>query len=721
MLVPGGDSPVAGAPAAPPQGGTASGAKAPDGDAGRTAAAPSEASGTASLPSSAVGAAGAPSALAVSSPRTTKGQGANPAPPDTAEDQTAHPAHAEEEPTSTPTRPFGAFASVATAARTLGTAAQARGAVRRVPARRPRRPIGSVVLHAPQVLRALVRADEIWLVVLAAFIGAMAGVVVWAMTEATQLIHEVLFDIGRHQHLSAMQSVDPLRAIIVPTAGGLLLGLLGLLIAKYYPRRTVDPIEANALFGGRMSLTGSLIVVGQTVISNGVGASVGLEAGYTQIGSAIASRWGHAFRVRRNDLRLLVGCGTAAAIAGAFNAPLTGAFYAFELVIGTYTLVSFAPVAVAAIVSMAVVQALGAPPFELSLAPIQIEALDYIPILALGMLCALLGIAIMRGVTVTEELFRKSGVPAWLRPAIGGLAVGLLALITPAVLSSGHGALGISIDVHIALWHVALLVVLKSVASAISIGSGFRGGLFFASLFLGALLGKAFAGMLAIISTAHAVSPIVCALVGMSGLAVAIVGGPLTMGFLALEATGSLPMTVAVMAACVVSSLTVRRTFGYSFATWRFHLRGEAIRSAVDIGWMRNLTVGRMMRREVRTVRADTPLTAFKRDFPLGATQRVVALDDQDRYVGIVLPAEAHADGDDQHKVSDILHYGSTILLPQMTIKEAVAMFENSESDALAVVDGPQTRRVIGILTEQHALRRYSEELDRRRRELSGE
>jgi CIC family chloride channel protein len=207
----------------------------------------------------------------------------------------------------------------------------------------------------------------------------------------------------------------------------------------------------------------------------------------------------------------------------------------------------------------------------------------------------------------------------------------------------------------------------------------------------------------------------------MSGLAVAIIGGPLTMGFLALEATGSLPMTVAVLAACVVSSLTVRRTFGYSFATWRFHLRGEAIRSAVDIGWMRNLTVGRMMRREMRTVRADTPLTAFKRDFPLGATQRVIALDDDDRYAGIVLLPEAHADADDDHKVRDIVHYAETILLPQMTIKEAVAMFENAESDALVVVDSADGRHVIGLLTEQYALRRYTDELDRRRRELSGE
>jgi CIC family chloride channel protein len=83
--------------------------------------------------------------------------------------------------------------------------------------------------------------------------------------------------------------------------------------------------------------------------------------------------------------------------------------------------------------------------------------------------------------------------------------------------------------------------------------------------------------------------------------------------------------------------------------------------------------------------------------------------------------AEAHADADDSHHVSDILHHADTILVPGMTIKEAIAMFENAESDALAVVDGPQTRRVLGVLTEQHALRRYSEELDRRRRELSGE
>ena len=224
------------------------------------------------------------------------------------------------------------------------------------------------------------------------------------------------------------------------------------------------------------------------------------------------------------------------------------------------------------------------------------------------------------------------------------------------------------------------------------------------------------------VTVTHAVAPVLCALVGMSALAVAVVGGPLTMVFLALESTGSLPLTVAVLMASVISSLTVRRTFGYSFATWRFHLRGEAIRSAVDIGWMRSLTVARMMRREVPTMRADISIGAFRRDVPLGSASRVVVVDAADRYAGIVQVAEAHApEAADGARLSSILRYADDLLLPQMTIKEAVSAFERAESDALAVVDGKDSRRVIGLLTEAHALRRYSEELDRRRRELSGE
>ena len=587
---------------------------------------------------------------------------------------------------------------------------------------RHHRPLGDWVMHAPQTLRALIRTDEIWLAVLAAILGLGAGLCVTGMAGITQAMHRALFDLGPYERLSGQVEIDPWRAIVMPTGGGLLMGLLALALARWWPRRAIDPIEANALYGGRMSLKDSLILVGQTVLSNGCGASVGLEAGYAQIGSALASWVGRAFRLRRNDLRVLVGCGAAAAIGAAFNAPLTGAFYAFELVIGTYSLATMAPVVVAAISGVSVVRVLIPEEYGFDIrVPTAIEPAAYLPILALGMVCALGGIAIMRGVTLTEAAFRRSGVPGWARPAIGGVVVGLLALVTPQVLSSGHAALQVGLDAPYSLPHIALLIVLKAIASAVSIGAGFRGGLFFASLFLGALLGKLFAACLAMVTVTTAVPAVVCAIVGMSGLAVAVVGGPLTMAFLALESTGSLPMTVAVVAASVISALTVRRTFGYSFATWRFHLRGEAIRSAVDVGWMRNLTVGRMMRREVRSVRADMALAAFRRDFPLGSTNRVVVVDPSNRYAGIVLLSDAHAVDATAETLAPLVHYQGTMLLPHMTIKEAVAMFEQAESDALAVVDGRETRRVIGLLTEQYALRRYAEELDRRRRELSGE
>ena len=357
------------------------------------------------------------------------------------------------------------------------------------------RALGDMVVHAPQTLRALVRADELWLVALAAGVGVIAGLAVVTMAETAQVTHQVFFRLGRSVELSASPSLDWRLALGVPCLGGLGLGLFGLVTGRLVPRRVVDPVEANALYGGRMSLLDSLVVVAQTLVSNGVGASVGLEAGYAQMGSAVASRLGRSFRVRRADLRVLVGCGAAGAIGAAFNAPLTGAFYAYELIIGTYSIATLAPVAMAAICATGTMRILlgNVGGFEVRV-PTAIEAVDYVPILALGMICALGGIALMRGVTEVENLFRRSRLPTWLRPMLGGLIVGALALISPIVLSSGHSALRADLEAPFSIPQIALLIGLKSLASAVSIGSGFRGGLFFASLLLGALVGKLFAG-----------------------------------------------------------------------------------------------------------------------------------------------------------------------------------------------------------------------------------
>jgi CIC family chloride channel protein len=578
-------------------------------------------------------------------------------------------------------------------------------------------------LEAPRRLRAFVRAHETSLVVLAAMIGTIGGLVVLAMSVAVAALHALLFNISITERLSSQPSVETLRAVLVPSLGGLLLGVALLLLLRWRPAREIDPIEANALHGGRMSFRGSVIVALQTTWSSGVGASVGLEAGYTQLASGLAASLGRGFHLRRADQRLMVGCGAAAAISGAFGAPLAGAFYAFELVIGGYTSASLTPVGVAAVAGYFVTHGFEELSLGISVGPVgEVLGRDLAIAALLGVLAALFGILIMRGVALCEMGLAKTGLWLPLRPALGGLGVGLLALLTPQVMSSGHGALHFSGLVSMPLQIIAGIFVLKALASIVSLGTGFRGGLFFATLFMGALGGRLFAGGVDLVWPGLGLDPNVYAVIGMSALSASVIGGPLTMSFIALESTGNLWLTTAVLVAVIISTMITRELFGYSFATWRFHLRGETIRSAADVGWIRDLTVGRLMRQDMTTAPVDMPIGEFRQRFPLGSKSQVVAVDGDGRYVGLALTAEAHAPEIDPAKgLVGLLHHRDVVLHPAMNIREAIAVFDTAEAESLAVVEAGDERRPIGILSEAHAMRRYAEESEQRRREAIGE
>ncbi|THF52003.1 chloride channel protein [Allorhizobium terrae] len=571
-------------------------------------------------------------------------------------------------------------------------------------------------------LQAMFRRGELSLVVLAVCTGVLAGLLVSLVRFLSESLHFWVF--GVDDTLSGSQVSGPI-VLFGPIIGGILLGIVVFILSKTRKKPMVDPIEANALHGGRLSLTDSIIVSVQNIISNGFGASVGLEAGYTQIASGAASKLGIKLKLRRGDMRILVGCGAAGAIAAAFDAPLTGAFYAIELIIGSYTVITLAPVIVSALVSNLVANQIAHHGLSIDVGVMGVVTpLDYVPTIVLGIICAAIGIVLMQAVSFIEETARRSSISQVFRPFLGGIVVGLLGLVSPQVLSSGHGALHLNLNSHSPLGALVMLFMLKSLASAVSIGSGFRGGLFFASLFMGALLGKIFV-FGADFFPQLTLTPTVYAVVGMSAFAASVIGGPLTMTFLALELTGDFPITALVLAAVVTASLVVRVSFGYSFATWRFHLRGETIRSAHDVGWIRDLTVNKMMRADVRTAKLSMGLDEFNKRFPLGSTQRVIMVNDEGRYKGIVLVPEVYADpmdrNGDERTLESYLRYTKDVLLPTMNVKQAAAIFDATHSEALAVVNDLGQVKPIGLLTESHTLRRYSEELDQRRREASGE
>jgi CIC family chloride channel protein len=564
--------------------------------------------------------------------------------------------------------------------------------------------------------RRQLRNNEIALIVLAGMLGFLVGLSVAAVRGIMQWMHEANFAIPPDRLLSEGIGSVPWRAFLFPVVGGLAVGLAALAIRRWRPRDIVDAIEANALYGGKMSLIDSINLAVMTLLSGGFGASVGLEAAYTQLGAGFTSNCGELLRVRRQDLRTLVGCGAGAAIAAAFNAPLAGAFYAFELVIGSYSPMVLAPVGVASVAgTFAMRLTIGTEPLFLVSDQISIGNWDYLCFALLGLGAAALGIVTMLGVTSMERGLRHRRIPAWLRPALGGILLGLIALPFPQVLGSGHGAIRHVLAGDFVPLALLLMMVAKAIGSAVSVGAGFRGGLFSSSLFLGSLYGGAAAGLLAWAMPAMHVDQIAYMLVGMGAVAASIVGAPVTMILLILELTADFYVAMGVMVGVIVASLVTRIAFGYSFATWRFHLRGVPIRGAFDIGWIRDLTVEKIMRRDAHCVPATTPLAELRHQFPLGGTKRFFLTDEKGGYAGLVNTADLY---DSDRNVEggtalDLRKGENQFLLPQQNIRVALDRFVDAELEVLAVLAGTAERRIVGFVTEAYALRRYNQELER--------
>jgi CIC family chloride channel protein len=327
----------------------------------------------------------------------------------------------------------------------------------------------------------------------------------------------------------------------------------------------------------------------------------------------------------------------------------------------------------------------------------------------------------MRGVTATEGWFRQRAIPLWLRPAIGAVPLGLMALVWPQVLGSGHGGIELDLHVALALPFMIGLVLAKIAASAVSIGAGFRGGLFSTSLFIGSLMGGAIAMLVDRLIPSAVLDPLAYSLVGMGTVGTAIVGAPTAMILLVLETTGDFSATVGVMVGVVAASISVRHWFGYSFATWRFHLRGLKIRSPEDIGWLDDIKVGRLMRGDPKTVPVEMTVQALRRAYPLGSTKQVFATRNG-QLAGMIDLSEVHGpdfEGDPEVLTAEGLVHETPSLLPGDGVRQALARFGESRLEVLPVVDDPDDRQVIGYVTEAYALRRYTQELERRRGEGS--
>lgn len=557
-------------------------------------------------------------------------------------------------------------------------------------------------------LRKNLRDDVFVLVVVASCVGAASGIISSSMVSLAEILHRFLFALAPGEQLSTVAYLPALNTLLVLAVGGLVVGLT----YRYQTGRRhliVDPIEANALYGGRMSLTDSIFLAAQSLLSSGFGLSLGIEGGFTQAAGAVGSRAGRLLNRRRHDVRMLVGAGAAGGIAGAFGAPFAGAAYGFELIVGSYTVATLAPVVAASVAGMLSAHALIGHSYHIPVGAFDVgRDGDVVTAVVLGILCGWLSVVLMRGVTATESFFYTSGLRTTWRPLVGGILVGGIAIFVPHVLGSGHQAMALVLHGGLPLGLLAAVLAAKIMASALSIGAGFRGGLFSTSLFLGAATGALAGRMGMSFGLLMPGDVAILSLVGMASFGAAVVGAPMTMALLAVEVTGDLSVVGPVLLGVLAAVLTVRQVFGYSFATWRFHLRGEAILGGEDIGWARQITAEDLMRRDLATAPETMRVSEFRSRFPLGSTKFVAAVNAAGAFVGLVDVADVHArsiiesaeakDGTLEHS----LIYPTAWVEASTRFDHLMPLFEQLQTEVLVVVDD---RRKVGHRTDHRGVR----------------
>ncbi len=389
--------------------------------------------------------------------------------------------------------------------------------------------------------------------------------------------------------------------LLAPVVGGLIVGLI---LERFVPGRralgVADVIEARALGDCKINSGHGLWSALIAVVSLGFGASAGREGPVVHLGATIASWLEDKFAFSQTTRRTLLACGVAAAVSASFNAPIAGVLFAHEVILAHYALRAFVPIVMASVAG-AIITRIHFGNFPAFVVPEhQITSYLEFPAFALlGVTCALVAVLFELSVMTTERAAWRIKMPLWLRPVVGGFAVGVIAVFFPQVLGVGYDATDMALKNQWPLFVLLLLIVAKTVATAITLASRFGGGVFSPALYLGAMTGSAYGLMASSVFPEMASSNGLYALLGMGAVAAAVLGAPISTTMIIFELTGGYEMTIALLVSVSLAHGFTQAALGHSYFHWQLAKRGLSLQEGPHKEIMRRITVqGFMTHRE---------------------------------------------------------------------------------------------------------------------------
>ncbi|MCE1164787.1 MAG: chloride channel protein [Bacteroidetes bacterium] len=454
------------------------------------------------------------------------------------------------------------------------------------------------------VFRRLSQTEHLYIIILSIIIGTVAG---FAAVGVRLLIHSItmLSFPGNGSLLDNMTALPWYLKVLIPAIGALIVGPM---IYKFAPEAKghgVPEVMASLIQkGGRIRPRVAIVKAIASSITIGTGGSVGREGPIIQIGASIGSTIGQILNLSTRRTKTLLGCGAAAGIAAAFNAPIAGILFSLELLLMDFSADKLIPVALSSVISTTISRniegnfaAFSVPQYSL------LSSYELIFYLILGLLSGIVSFLFIKALYFSEDLFDdRLKMPVYLKPVIGGLLLGTLAIFYPHVLGMGYDSINLALQGKIVIAFSLILIFAKILATSVTLGSGSSGGIFAPSLFMGAMLGSMFGGIVHNIYPEITAGPGAYALVAMAGLVAGTTRAPITAIIIVFEMTSDYHIILPLVIVCVISTYISAKFSRESIYTLKLVLRNINIKEGTENNLLESLSVRSVLKTDAESV-----------------------------------------------------------------------------------------------------------------------
>ncbi len=577
------------------------------------------------------------------------------------------------------------------------------------------------------------RSSNISSIVIALLIGLSTG--------AGAVIFRYLIDFVEFIGYTWMPKIAPslgkLNVVVVPAIGGLIVGLLIYNFAQEAKGHGVPEVmEAVALRGGKIRPVVALVKSLASAISIGSGGSVGREGPIVQIGSSIGSTIGQRLHMSDDKVRILVACGAAGGIAATFNAPIAGVIFALEVILGEFSVKHFSQVVISSVAASVVGQAVfGDIPAFLIPVEYGITSLwefAFYPLLSI--LAALLGVLFVRSLYWAEDLFGNwKSIPEWLKPMIGGILLGGLALLYPSItgveweglpqiFNVGYDVIESALAGKLVLGVALSLLFLKLIATILTLGSGGSGGVFAPSLFMGAMLGTVFELGIRMIFPTIIAPPGAYALIGMAATFTAAAHAPITAVIILFELTGDYRIILPLMLTVVITTIISQQLLkGESIYTLKLSRRGVHLNRGRDVDILEGVLVQEVMSHDFTIISMNDTISNLSILLNKSYSHGAVVLDEEGKLFGIITVSDLRNAISsnlnlDKTFVRDLATKRADLLFTYAdeTIGQALYRMGSRGLGRLPVVSRDDPGKILGLVRRQNIIRAYHVALTRR-------